>query len=189
MQLTDHDLSQIDHDTLDALPEGSLRGLSKRLLDDLKEARERLNQTPENSSRPSGSMPPWYKPEETAQSDEEAGGEENEATEETTPPSPEAAPESEAPHSPASQQEASDKKAKKPGRQPGSQGYGRTHRLSIDAEEHHYPTGNCCRCGMALDDEKNDYRAYTAYDKSIFNPRQTDVLASSCTTPVTPYTN
>ena len=62
MPLSDHDLSQIDHDKLDALSEDSLRGLSKRLLDDLKEAKERLNQTQENSSRPSGSMPPWNKP-------------------------------------------------------------------------------------------------------------------------------
>ncbi|MDP1649563.1 MAG: IS66 family transposase [Rubrivivax sp.] len=36
-----------------------LRELLERALQDLRAARDRLNQTPANSSRPSGSMPPW----------------------------------------------------------------------------------------------------------------------------------
>ena len=39
----------------------ALAGLSIKLLNDLKEARERLNQNPSNSSRPSGSLPVWDK--------------------------------------------------------------------------------------------------------------------------------
>ena len=35
--------------------------LTNRLVDDLKEARERLNQNPSNSSRPSGSQDPWFR--------------------------------------------------------------------------------------------------------------------------------
>lgn len=59
MKLTDHDLKQIDHDKLNRLPPEQVLLLSHQLIDDLKEARERLNQNSNNSSRPSGSMPPW----------------------------------------------------------------------------------------------------------------------------------
>ena len=59
MVLKDHDLKQIDKDYLDRLPPEKLRELSLRLLEDLKEARDRLNQTPQNSSRPSSSFAPW----------------------------------------------------------------------------------------------------------------------------------
>jgi len=38
MTLSDRDLSQMDTDYLDDLPEGQLRALSKQLLKDLKEA-------------------------------------------------------------------------------------------------------------------------------------------------------
>jgi hypothetical protein len=37
----------------------ALAGLSIKLVKDLKEALERLNQNPTNSSRPSGSLAPW----------------------------------------------------------------------------------------------------------------------------------
>lgn len=59
MTLSDSDLSQLDSAYLDKLPEGDLRPLSKQLLDDLKEARERLNRTPETSSCPPSSRAPW----------------------------------------------------------------------------------------------------------------------------------
>ncbi|MDO9141864.1 MAG: hypothetical protein Q7U38_16210 [Methylobacter sp.] len=52
--MSDRDLSQIDADYLDKLPETRLRTLSKDLLADLKTARERLNQSPATSSRPPG---------------------------------------------------------------------------------------------------------------------------------------
>ena len=52
MHLTDHSLRQLDAAALDRLGEEALRGLSRKLLEDLKEARERLNQTSQNSSRP-----------------------------------------------------------------------------------------------------------------------------------------
>ena len=44
----------------------ALRGLSVRLLADLKEARERLNQGPTNSSRPPSSRAPWERGETVA---------------------------------------------------------------------------------------------------------------------------
>jgi hypothetical protein len=59
MILSDHDLRQIDGEYLGALPPDKLVEVSVKLLQDLKEARDRLNQTPQNSSRPSGSYAPW----------------------------------------------------------------------------------------------------------------------------------
>ncbi len=55
MRLSDHDLLQLSEKELLELPEEVLRHLSIKLLNDLKEARERLKQTSRNSSRPPSS--------------------------------------------------------------------------------------------------------------------------------------
>lgn len=62
MRLKDHDLKQINRDYLGSLEPDKLVEVSVKLLEDLKEARERLNQTSQNSSRPSGSNGPWESP-------------------------------------------------------------------------------------------------------------------------------
>ena len=59
MHLSEHSLRQLDEAYLDALDETALRVLSAKLLDDLKDARDRLNRGPENSSRPPSSRAPW----------------------------------------------------------------------------------------------------------------------------------
>ena len=59
--LSDHDLKQMDPAWQAGLPEPVVRGLLKRALDDLRLARDRLNQRPDNSSRPPGSMAPWQR--------------------------------------------------------------------------------------------------------------------------------
>jgi hypothetical protein len=59
MKLKDHDLRQIDRDYVEGLARDKLEEVSLKLLADLKEARDLLNQTPQNSSRPSGSFAPW----------------------------------------------------------------------------------------------------------------------------------
>jgi len=80
MVLKDHDLRQLDENRIRDLKEKdpeALVSLSIRLLKDLKEARERLNQTPSNSSRPPSSQAPWFCAQEEEDtedsSDEEAG--------------------------------------------------------------------------------------------------------------------
>lgn len=77
MQLSDHSLRQPDAAALERLGEDALRVLSLKLLEDLKEARERLNQIIQNSLRPPRSDPPWQKPEERpskAEDEPEADG-------------------------------------------------------------------------------------------------------------------
>ena len=59
MQLSDQDLKQINQEYLARLSAGQLLHLSGKLVDDLRAARDRLNQTPQNSLRPSGRYTPW----------------------------------------------------------------------------------------------------------------------------------
>ena len=61
MHFSDHDILQLDDDYLHGLPVDPLRSLSKKLLADLKEAHDRLNQNPSNSSRPPSTRAPWEK--------------------------------------------------------------------------------------------------------------------------------
>ena len=57
--LTDHDLRQMDEAWLQSLAEPVARAVLSRVVEDLKEARDRLNQNSENSSRPPGSRLAW----------------------------------------------------------------------------------------------------------------------------------
>ena len=59
MLVSDQDLRKLDDQHLDALGVEELRALSKRLCRDLKEARDRMNQNPANSSRLPSSQAPW----------------------------------------------------------------------------------------------------------------------------------
>ena len=59
MELNDYSLRQMDENDIRKLPEAALRDLAVKLLQDLKEARERLNQNSRNSSCPPGSDAPW----------------------------------------------------------------------------------------------------------------------------------
>ena len=59
MNLSDHDLSQIDEPYVRSLSHAQKMDLLLKTLDDLKVARDRLNQTPQNSSMPPGSQAPW----------------------------------------------------------------------------------------------------------------------------------
>jgi hypothetical protein len=74
MRLKDYDLRQIDEVTLQSLSEEDLRTLSAKLLLDLKEARERLNQSPKNSSRPPSSRDPWDKNGDSENGEEDGDG-------------------------------------------------------------------------------------------------------------------
>ena len=57
--LSDHDLQQLNKDSINSLSMKSLEELCFKLLKDLMEARDRLKQNPQNSSRPPSSQPPW----------------------------------------------------------------------------------------------------------------------------------
>lgn len=157
MTLSDRDLSQMDTDYLDNLPEGELRPLSKRLLADLKEARERLKQSPETSSRPPSSREPWKaSPSDGQRTDVELAPE-------TSPPS--ASTESSEAELPGQDVATSPttgvtEHPKKAGRRPGSEGHSRTLTLPVTQTFAHHPA--CCSgCGKPFADA-TDYRLWNA---------------------------
>lgn len=157
MQLSDRDLSQLDEEELLNLPEEVLRHLSVKLLNDLKEARERLKQNSRNSSRPPSSEAPWEK--EAVQQD---AGNESETHQDTadadeTPPSP--AKESD---EDASQDDPrTPNERRKPGKQPGAKGFGRQQVLTITDYQDHLPDW-CEDCHHPLNPESK--KAYTAFE-------------------------
>ena len=57
--ITDFDLRPIDQHWLSALTPAQKDDLLARALSELREARDRLNQTPKNSSTPPSSRSPW----------------------------------------------------------------------------------------------------------------------------------
>ena len=151
MHLSDHSLRQIDDAYLRSLDPEALCGLSVRLLADLKEARERLNQGPTNSSRPPSSRAPWERGETAAEPDEAAES------------LPMAAEPAEAP--PATVGPAAVKPtpgARKAGKQPGAPGVGRTQVFAAHETLAHYPAV-CTGCGRALTDPVGAAVAYTGF--------------------------
>ena len=56
MKLSDYDLRQIDEERINHLSETAVKNLSITLLNDLKEARERLNQNSKNVTIQSSSL-------------------------------------------------------------------------------------------------------------------------------------
>ena len=125
MHLNDHSLRQLDEAYIQSLDPEALRGLSLRLLADLKEARDRLNQGPENSSRPPSSRVPWERA-----SGGQPWGEDIKDSEPTV-------------------ESADTKPKRKPGKQPGAPGIGRTQVFHAHEQQAHYPP-MCAGCGQPL---------------------------------------
>ncbi|TSA38725.1 MAG: IS66 family transposase [Methylococcaceae bacterium] len=159
MKLSDYDLLQLTEEELLELPEEILRRLSVKLLIDLKEARERLRQTSRNSSRPPSSDAPWRgtgdknNPEDTLQDnpntekETESNGDEDDEpvkkkSEKTSPKPP-------------------DPGQRKPGKQPGAQGYGREQKIPVTSVQAHYPCA-CALCEKTLTPDRA--KAYTAFE-------------------------
>lgn len=160
MILKDPELRQIDEDFLRRLKEKdpeALADLSLKLATDLKEARERLNQTASNSSRPSGSFPLWDK---GGTADDDLSDDENfpevtsdGATDQETNPTEAVDSVSTDESTPEHDRVDEPPEKRKPGRQTGSQGFGRTQLLAVTHTEHHRPN-QCLVCG-------GDLSAYT----------------------------
>lgn len=157
MRLSDHDLSQLDEEDLLNLPEEVLRRLSIKLLNDLKEARERLKQNSRNSSRPPSSEAAWEKEtgakDATDNPEEERGAEPRDAKESSSP-------QDSGQASRHAEQALSDS-SRKPGKQPGAEGFGRQQVLSVTAYESHFPE-LCACCRGPLD--VGAKTAYTAFE-------------------------
>lgn len=157
MILKAQELLQIDEAFIRHLREkdpDALATLSLKLANDLKEAMERLNQKPSNSSKPSGSLALWDK----------GGTDEDDAPHGLTVPvevegpaegleTPDDSAEKNVPATDA------DVPAKRPGRQIGSQGFGRTQKLIVTAIEHH----PCPACPVCQTEVRAQETAYTGF--------------------------
>jgi hypothetical protein len=147
MRLTDHDLKQIDQEYLASLSPEQLLYLSKKMLDDLRNARDQLNQTPQNSSRPSGSYAPW---EQATLADEQKQSDGVDNTEEKEKQGSKRA--KSEPQSGADQSDNQPKSKRKPGKQPGAKGVGRQVELPLTGTEIH-KASECAGCGERFADE------------------------------------
>ena len=154
MKISDHDLRQLDAASIHRLVEQqphAVESLMARLVDDLKEARERLNQNPNNSSPPPstreprsrGDVPP---PECPGDSHPEPEVEPEEPEE---PKAADASPR----QVPPTKNKRSDGEPRRAGKQPGAPGHGRTQALRITDTLEHRPT-QCTRCGAVLPAER-----------------------------------
>lgn len=158
MNLAAVSLRQIDEEYIDSLSLEKLRHLSKKILGDLKETRDRLNQTPENSSRPSGSFAPWEKVSKDQEEDQKEDAEKGEAFDEQ-----EKATQSND-NTPPSNTELENKR--NAGKQPGAKGFGHHVELPITGEEIHRPT-ECTTCGEFFDENTSFYPKTGRYELDI----------------------
>lgn len=111
------------------------------MLDDLRDARDRLNQTPQNSSRPSGSYAPWEQAnfvDEKNQAEDVEDTEEKEEKEDTAAKSDLQADEV--------QNNTQSNSTRKAGKQPGAKGVGRQVKIPVTGEEIH-KASECAVCG------------------------------------------
>lgn len=151
MRLTDHDLKQINQKYLASLSPEQLLYLSEKMLDDLRTARERLNQTPQNSSRPSGSFAPWEQAsfgseKSRSDDDEEKEDEDEKAKPEKT----DKGSKSEQSGTNDSTQQLSGQQ--KPGKQPGAKGVGRKVEMAVTGEQRHMASV-CTGCGNSFGED------------------------------------
>jgi len=173
MHLDDHDLKQLDEEYLLSLSPVQLQTLSTKLLADLKEAHDRLNQNPSNSSRPPSTRAPWEKSEETSQD----GGEDDDGAQDAASDSAvDCKSDGEAEKGKQDKEKPDPKTTDRrdtsqgrPGRPEGAPGYSRTQQLPIDEEHVHRP-GTCSACGVSLNDACEQH-AYTArYEIELVQP-------------------
>ena len=156
MHLSDHSLGQLDEAYVQTLDEGQMRGLLLRALEDLKEARERLHQNPTNSSRPPSSQAPWDRPSAgSAKPSEEADDEASppahdcDQPDETDTPTDDPSVPSETQDRERDASSKAEKPKRKPGKQPGAPGFGRTQVFKAHETVIHRPE-TCAACAAAL---------------------------------------
>jgi len=143
MRLTGHDLKQIDEEYLASLTGEQLLRLSGKMLADLREVHDRLNQTPQNSSRPSGSYAPWEQAEFVSRKRKEKEEEREKEREEGE----------KGEGGKAEKKEKGQKGGKrKAGKQKGSKGAGRKVELAVTGEKRH-KAEECAGCGERIGDE------------------------------------
>lgn len=152
MRLTEHDLRQMNNEYILSLPHKELTAVAINLLNDLKDARDRLNQNPHNSSRPPSSQEPWVK----AKFAEESESSEKETEASELEPQSNFADEPSKDNGTERENNSAKNTNKEPkrtaGKQKGAKGVGRTQKLLITGEDIHRATV-CAGCNAHLREE------------------------------------
>lgn len=173
-RFTPDDLNQISGESLNKMNKSDLVRLTLRLRDFGIELYERLNQDSSNSSRPPSTDNPYDKKKrsnETEQSNEEEQKQDVEIADKDSTADNDKS--TECQKDPGD----SDNGAKrKPGRQFGSQGFGRTGRPKVDHTVHHHPQ-QCVICSAELDPQVTPHTGYYTYELE----RTENGLKISCT--------
>ena len=175
--LSDHDLRQMDPGWQERQPEETVRGLLARALDDLRQARDRLNQNPANSSRPPGSMEPWRKggADESAARPDDGAAHDEEAAEAAEAKAARSEPDAgaDAKEGATSKAVADSAAPGRPGKPVGAPGFGRTQKLAPTQTEEHHPVrcAACARGGSMCRRQLGPGRAGTASNWRVW-PRQ-----------------
>lgn len=143
MRFDKSDLQQLTSEYINSLPADRRTVLIEQLRVDLIEAQDRLNQNPFNSSRSPSSRPSWER-----SSDKGSGGAKDDESDKQEPKEDEAVTTEGFSHSNKTAADSKETK-RKPGKQPGTKGFGRTQKLAVTEEERHRP-GCCAGCGNAL---------------------------------------
>ena len=163
------ELLQIDQAFLRRLFETNpkaLLELSIKLAEDLKEARERLDQNPSNSSTPSGNQAPWDKGEKNDESplEDDLVAPDNNVTDDTLTDN-ESAGQKPADQADENQAESTNDEPLKrnPGKQLGALGFGRSQKLPVTSIEEHRCT-HCSVCNTNLEDREKPYTGFYTID-------------------------
>jgi IS1 family transposase len=155
MQLSDHSLRQIDEAYLERLGEAELRALLIKAMEDLKEARERLNQNSHNSSVPPSHEAPWKKTDQasTESEDEEDNDDDDDEDKKRVAKIQEKETEEKGDKDPEDGSSTTQNTVKAAprsvGKQKGAPGYGRKAPEKIDLIELHAPE-SCAGCTASL---------------------------------------
>lgn len=171
MRFDRSELQQLTPEYIARLTPERRSALIEWLRKDLIEAQERLNQNPSNSSRPPSSRPPWDRaldnsadnvPEEDSSStdednndkpkgnSDEDSNEQNQGNNQADPPG-----------KGSTSKNPKDNGTRKPGKQKGAKGFGRTQKLAIYQTIIHRPT--CCKGCENLLDENLSFHASGGY--------------------------
>jgi len=163
MRLKDHDLKQLNREYFAALSPEQLLNLAEKLLNDLRDARDRQNQTPQNSSRPSGSYAPWEQAqisdmqEQTDDTHSNEDGEEKQSKKGISVAKSGAA---------ETENKPNLQKKQKPGKQLGAKGFGRKVELLVTGEKVH-KADQCAGCGKELGEDVPFERRTGSYTVDI----------------------
>lgn len=159
--LSDHDLRQMSDDWVRSLTPAQRDELLARALAELRKSRDRLNQSPTNSSKPPSSRAPW----DMARGGYEAPSETHDKAPivgPTTSAVADAKPKAAASSATTTATPASAKPAaKKAGKQVGAKGFGRMQQLAHTSVDEHRPD-TCAGCGACLPQDAG--QSYTAWD-------------------------